>query len=144
MSNRTYLILLVDRVKAELFTLFNGSVGNRKNIKRDEVPQGVKHGDDVWDAQDKIMRHIENHLHRHLLHVSEAVKDYSTRNKIDRIIIGSHKPLFAKIEKHLPYPLNRKLGGRFVTELKAPFNEVLARAMKVISQAERKRGVKIA
>lgn len=139
MSGKTYLVLLVDRVRAEFFTLLDGSVGSHEILKRDQVPQRVKHGNNIWDAQDKIMRHIENHLHRHLQNVSRAVSTFAKKNRIHGILIGSHKPLFQKIEKHLAYPFNRKIKGRFVTELKGPFNEVLRRAKKSISQVENKR-----
>lgn len=138
MSNKTYLVLLVDRVKAEFFTLLDGSVGSHELLKHDQVPQRVKHGSNTWDAQDKIMRHIEDHLRRHLRNIFQAVRSFTEKNHVDGIIIGSHKPLFSKIEKHLSYPLDRKIKGRFVTELKGPFNEVLKRAKKAISEVENK------
>lgn len=79
MSSKTYLVLLVDRVRAEFFTLLDGSVGSHEILSRDQVPQRVKHGSNIWDAQDKIMRHIENHLHRHLQNVSMAVSAFAKK-----------------------------------------------------------------
>lgn len=135
---KTYLVLLIDRKQVKYFTLSNGVVGASSEFVDGQVPQKVKHGDDTWDAQDKIFRHIEDHLHRHFLLVFKAVKSFLRENHVNAILIGSHKPLFSKIEKHIPYPLNLKIEGKFVTELKGPFNEVLKRAKRVISQIERR------
>ena len=140
-SNNTqsrYFVLLVDRKRARMFTLRDGVVEYDEELMIDIVPQKVKHGDDTWDAQDKIFRHIEDHLHRHLKLVAEKAFDFAKRKRIDHLLIGSHKPLFAKIEKHLSYPLNRKIKGKFVTELKAPFGEILKRAKLAIKEIEEK------
>lgn len=137
MKNQTYMILLVDRQKAKMFTLVDGAVGQVEEFKDGHVPQKVKHGDDTWDAQDKIFRHIEDHLHRHLALIGKKAAAFAKENSITGVIIGSHKPLFLKIEKHLPYPLSLKVKGKFVTELKAPFNEILRRATHVIGEIEK-------
>lgn len=122
------MVLLVDRKRAVMFSLFEGLVDNVKEVKSDDVPKKVKHGDDTWDAQDKINRHIEDHLHRHLIHVSKQLSSFAEKNKINTILIGSHKNLFSKIIEQLPYPYRNKVKGTFTTELKAPFNEVLLKA----------------
>ena len=123
-----YMVLVFDREKAFMFSLRNGAVEKFKKLKKGFVPQEVKHGDDTWDAQDKINRHIEDHLHRHLKHVALEVGKYATENHISQIIIGTHKALFSKIEKLIPYPFSDKVKGRFITEVKGPFNEVVKRA----------------
>ena len=138
MKNKTYMVLLVDRQKAKMFTLVDGAVGMVEEFKDGHVPQKVKHGDDTWDAQNKIFRHIEDHLHKHLVLISRKAAAFAKKNNITAVVIGSHKPLFSKIEKHLPYPLSQKIKGRFITELKAPFNEILNRAKLLVSQIELK------
>jgi len=139
MNTKTYMILLVDRKQAKMFTLRDGVVGEQEDYKNSQVPQKVKHGDDTWDAPDKIFRHIEDHLHRHLQAVGEKARVFADRNKVDGIIIGSHIPLFAKVEKHLPYPLPRKVEGKFITGLKAPFNEILKRAKQQVQIIDSKK-----
>jgi len=119
-----------------MFTIKDGIVGAKEELMNGQVPQIVKHGDNLWDAQDKIFRHIEDHLHRHLLIVGEKAAAFAKRNHVNEIIIGSHKPLFKKIEKHLPYPFSQRVAGRFVTELKAPVNEIYRRAKLRIKQFE--------
>ena len=107
-KHNKYLVLLVDRKRARMFTMSNGVVEADEELIINDVPQKVKHGDDTWDAQNKIFRHIEDHLHRHLTLIAQNTASYAKKNNINRVIIGSHKPLFSKIKKHLPYPLNKK------------------------------------
>lgn len=136
MDNKIYLILLVDRKRARMFTMQNGGVINHKELSNDEAPSKVKHGENAWDAQDKINRHVDEHLHRHLVHVAKEVQEYIKKERVDAILIGGHKPLFRKVEEHLKYPLNKKIAGNFVTELKIPQEEVFRRAKKVIERIE--------
>lgn len=138
------MILLADRKRATMFTIINGVVVKKEELMDAQVPQKVKHGDDTWDAQDKIFRHIEDHLHRHLTLIGKHAAQFAKRNRVSEIIIGGHKPLFSKIEKHLPYPFCHKVTGRFVTELKAPFNEILRRAKRSIAQLEEQSRVEYA
>lgn len=131
-------MLLADRRRLKIFTLFQNSVSSYKELVFNDVPQKVKHGDDTWDQQDKINRHIENHLHEHLKSVSDIVKNYVLKNPIDRVILGGHKDMFAKLKKHLPYPLSKKVMGNFVTELKVPLNTILGKALLEIEKLEGK------
>lgn len=139
----TYMILLVDRKHAKFFLLQDGVVISTKTELHNEyVPQKVKHGDDTWDAQDKIFRHIQNHLHRYLQEVAKEASDFARQDHIVGIVIGGHKQLFQAIKKHLPYPWKDKVKGYFVTELKVPFNEILKRAKKEIDLLEGKQPTK--
>lgn len=133
-KSKTYLLLLVDRKHARIFTLFKGIVESKGEYIEGNVPQKVKHGDDTWDSPDKIFRHTEDHLHRYLIKVRDEVEDFVKNNRIDGIIIGSHRPLFPKIKKLFNPKVRQKIKGTFVTELKAPFNEILRRAKNVIEE----------
>lgn len=138
MKQKTYMVLLIDRQKANMFTLENGMLVDQALLFDDQVPQKVKHGDDTWDAQNKIFRHIEDHLHKHLTLISKFATKFAKKNNVTHIIIGSHKPLFSKIENNLSGFLTKKISGKFVTELKVPIDEILIRAKKVIKRIELK------
>lgn len=142
--DKTYLILLADRKRTKLYTLFRGSVDSVSEFVKNDVPQKVKHGDNTWDAQDKINRHIETHLHQHLETVADLVKKYVNENPAEGILIGGHKGLFGTIKKHIPYPLSKKIVGSFVTELKIPLNAISKKALLEIEKLESKKrmGVK--
>ncbi|MEX2013079.1 MAG: hypothetical protein WD967_01610 [Candidatus Levyibacteriota bacterium] len=138
MKNKKYMVLLVDRQKVKFFTLIDGSVERIDEFKNGRVPQKVRVNEEHYYGRgDKILRHIEDHLHRHLALVSQKAAVFAETNHIGGIVIGSHKPLFLKIEKHLPQHLFKKVEGRFVTELKEPFNDILERAKRLIDQIEK-------
>lgn len=136
MRSKKYLVLLVDRKRARMFSLHNGNAVNHLELSHDEAPPNVKKGENTWDAQDKIFRHIEDHLRKHLEHVANGVAEFAKKEGITDILIGGHKPLFNKIEGHLKYPFSKKVRGSFVTELKIPQEEVLKRVKKLIDRLE--------
>lgn len=121
---KPYLVLLADREKARLFTVHLGEIEEHKDVFNGLVPQRVKHGDDTWDQQNKIQRHIEDHLHRHLKFIAQEAHDFAQKHPINFVIIGGHKDIIPKIQKHLTYPLNKMILGEFVTELNIPLNDV--------------------
>ncbi|MBP7832210.1 MAG: hypothetical protein KA035_00345 [Candidatus Levybacteria bacterium] len=139
---KKYMVLLVDRNRASMFALMDDVVSKKEVLKSDDTPQKVKHGDDTWDAQNKIFRHIEDHLHRHLQKVGSYAQVFAKENHITEIIIGGHRPLFAKVKKNLPPSLSKKVKGTFVTELKVSFGEILKRAKKCIDIIEREEEVR--
>lgn len=131
------MILLVDKKRASMFTFFKGAVGDKIDISDEQVPQRVKKGGERWNAQDKIFRHIEQHLHRHLAVIGNKAALFAKQNDVSNLVIGSHPFLFKKIKKHLPYPLRNNVRGIFVTELKEPFNKILKRVKYCIEGGEK-------
>ena len=138
-KDNKYLVLLIDRKRVRIFTIHSsGTVERKEEFEDGHVPKKVKHGDNTWDAQDKIYRHIEDHLHRHLTLIAEKVKIYAAQeDNIAGILIGGHNQLFPKIIKHLPYPLSRQVIRTFIADLKAPFNEILERIKNLIKEIEK-------
>lgn len=128
---KSYLVLLADREKARLFIVHLGEVEERKDVFDAQVPQRVKHGDDTWDQQGKIMRHIEDHLHRHLKFIAQETSKFVRDYPVSFVIVGGHKDIIPKIKKHLAYPLNKMVLGQFVTELNIPLNKVFLQSKKI-------------
>ncbi|MCR4305539.1 MAG: hypothetical protein NUV73_00460 [Candidatus Daviesbacteria bacterium] len=131
---RKYLVVLADREKARLFTVHLGKIEEYKDIFDDQVPQKVKAKKIDYGRDNKIFRHIEDHLHRHLQVISKATKDFTKGKIIHFIILGGHKELLPKIKAHLPYPLKEKVLGEFVTELNIPLGKVLLFSKKIAAQ----------
>ncbi|MBU4016335.1 hypothetical protein KKF69_02545 [Patescibacteria group bacterium] len=138
-KDNKYLVLLVDKKLAKILMVHsNGAVERSEVFEDGHVPKKVKHGDNTWDSQDKIYRHIEDHLHRHLTLIAEKVKIYAAQeDNIAGILIGGHNQLFPKIIKHLPYPLSGQVIRTFIADLKAPFNEILERIKNLIKEIEK-------
>lgn len=133
-EHNKYLVLLADREKARLFTVQNGEIQEQKKIQNGLVPQQVKAIKTEWGRYDKISRHIDNHLLRHLKLIGEGTKEFTRKHPVNFVIIGSHKELLEKIKKTLPYPLNRKIIGHFTTSANIPSGQALLKSKKIASQ----------
>lgn len=133
-----YLVLLVDRKKTVMFMLLDGMAVERyQEFSVNDVPQNVRTNEEnFYGRSDKIFRHIEDHLHRHLKRVAETVALFVDREKITGVFLGGHGQLFKKIKKHLPLNLSRKVKGTFVTELNIPFNDILRKSKQIIKEFE--------
>lgn len=137
-KDNKYLVLIIDKKKAKLFMVHSGGAVERMEEFVDGiVPKKVKHGDDNWDAQDKIFRHIEDHLYKHLELIAQKARSYAEKETIAGILIGGNSQLFPKIKEHLPYPIHGKVRGTFLADLKAPFNKILERIKALIVEIEK-------
>lgn len=137
MKLKKYIVLVVDRKQAILYSLIGNSVEKIEFVKDGHVPQSVKHGDDTWDAQNKIDRHIDDHLHRHLTLIAKKTAIFISKSRFDGLLIAGRKNLFTKMYKHLSPGLQKKVRGTFVTELKIPSNDILHRALAKIEQLDK-------
>lgn len=129
-----YLVLLVDREKARLFTVNLGKIEEHKDVFEGEVPQNVKAKKIDWGRDDKIFKHIQQHLHYHLQFIAKAALEFAKGKGINFVIIGGHKEMIPKMKAHLLYPLNKMVKGEFVTELNVPLNKVLLLSKKIVSR----------
>ena len=119
-----YLVLLADREKAIFFTVESGKIKEKKEIFEGSVPQNVKAKKIDWGRDDKIFRHIEQHLHYHLQKVAKEAFEFAKGKKINFVILGGHRELIPKMKKHLLYPLSKIVIGEFVTELNIPIDKI--------------------
>ncbi|MBI2599920.1 hypothetical protein HYW43_03305, partial [Candidatus Daviesbacteria bacterium] len=137
-DHQRYLVLLVDRKKAKFFTVYLGEIAEQKEVFNGDVPQRVKAKTINWGRYDKIPRHIEDHLNKHLKQISQAVYDFAIDKNIHFIILGGNKEIILKIRKHLHYPLNKMVLGEFVTQLNIPLNEVLIHSKKIATKIKQR------
>ena len=135
---KKYLVLLVDRKKARLFTVHLGEIEEQKEFIDGRVPQNVRANErDFYGRSDKIFRHIEDHLHRHLQLIAEAVSAFIREHDGSFLIIGGHKELVPKVKKHLPPPVQKMVLGEFVTELNIPLKDIFLHSKKIAENIDR-------
>lgn len=130
-DHEKYLVLLIDRKRARLFTVHLGIVEEQEDVFGEYVPQKVKQIHEAFKRENKILRHIEDHLNRHLKLITEKTKEFARNKHIRFLIIGGHEELLPEIKKLLPYPLSKKLRGDFITELNIPINDVYLKSKKI-------------
>ena len=138
MSKR-YLFVIADRKFAKILTFFDGVLEDHTEILDPSVPQDVKSNkEENYARNDKIIRHIEDHIHRHLQLISKKVDEFVGKRPVHAVFIGGHKEMHNLIKKHLNPNLKKKIVGEFVAGLKVFQNEILRRCRKAILQFEKK------
>ena len=128
-----YLVLLVDRKKARMFTVEQGEIIDRSELIGDHVPQKVKStGRDISGGDGDIhFRYNEELLQHHVDLAAKAVTKFTKNNDIHFVIIGGHAEMFKKVIKSLPTSLQEKVVSSFVTELNIPLNDILLKSKKI-------------
>lgn len=126
-----YLVIVADREKAKIFTLLDTELEEQSQLFEEKVPQKVK-GRNFEERQDKIERHIQDHLHRHFLHVAEEVKRFIAHRPVTGVIVGGHKPIFSELLKTLPTHLHAAVIGEFAAEPDDDFNDLLHHAQEIV------------
>ncbi len=138
---RRYLVILMDREKARFFTITQRLVERSGELFDPSVPQNVHADTDESEnnaREDKINRHIQDHIHRHFKKIVQTITQFIGNDIITGVIIGGHKNLFQKFEHHLPKNLQDKIMGEFVTELNNNTNKVILRSLQLIEEIDKK------
>lgn len=114
---KRYLVILADRKKARIFTIYLGDFEDKgEEIFAPDVPQRIKA---EGFSPGKISRHIHEHLCRHLKEIGKKSWEYVIKRRIkqlDGVFIGTHKELLSEVRNHLPGKLQSKVLGEFVME----------------------------
>lgn len=128
-----YMVLLVDREKARMFTVEQGEIAEQSEFSSNYVPQNKQAtGRDGNAGRSDIMtRHTNELLKRHIDNACKAASKFASTKDIDFLIIGGHSEIFAKVAKSLPLNLRDKLAGSFVTEINIPLNDILIKSKEI-------------
>lgn len=136
---RHYLVIFIDREKAKYFLLQQGVVEAQGQIIDKTVPQNVH--PDTAEAnnitrEDKINRHIQDHLRRHYEKIVSNIVTFIGNTPISGVIIGGHKNLFSGFRKKLPKSLQGKVVGVFTSELHTNLNDLMQKSIAVIDNVD--------
>lgn len=134
---KRYLVIVADREKAKFFTLYQGHIEDQQEVKDPSVHQHAI-GHTAGERQNKVERHIQDHLHRHFQLIAQTVHDFAKTKHISGVIVGGHKELMHKLEEHLPQPLQKKIIGEFVSELNTNFNDIVYKSKRVLEQVDKR------
>lgn len=128
---KKYLVIAVDRKQAIFFTVRFGEIEEKFSVTDGHVPQKVRANErDYYGRSDKILRHIEEHLHRHLKLIAEAASHFVRTHDVSFIILAGHKNLLSQCKKHLDPSLQKMVVAEFVTDLHSSLAELLLQSKK--------------
>jgi peptide subunit release factor 1 (eRF1) len=130
------VVLLFDKERARLFTIFLGEIEERHSFV-DDVPGKQATGDWFGLSQKRYARHHEDHVLRHAKRTIAALLSELQQHPFDRLVIGGPAEAIALLEDHLPRPLRNRLAGSLALELFATEAEVLEAARPALEVIER-------
>jgi peptide subunit release factor 1 (eRF1) len=128
-----YLVLLVDREKARMFTVEQGEMINHAEYIGDNVPQKTKSTgrDFAVGGSDASFRYNEVLLQRHIDKAAQAVAKFTRSQTVHFVIIGGHSEMFKRVAASLPPGLRSKVLNNFVTEINIPLNDIMIESKKI-------------
>jgi peptide subunit release factor 1 (eRF1) len=131
-----YLVLLVDREKARMFTVEQGVITDRSEFVGGYVPQNVQStGRESMKSQtDTNFRHNETMLDRHIDLAIEAVKEFTRGHDVHFVILGGHEEMFRRVAEALPPNLQARVAGTFVTDVNIPLNDIMLKSKELIAE----------
>lgn len=141
-----YLVVGVDRDKAEFSAIFLGKIEGEQDVLVSDVPKKVRtSSSDDWKGrrEKRIERHIEDHLNKHFKAVASKIREYFDANGFDHLIIGGHGETNAKFREFLDKKSIEKLIGFFSLSHR-DHNYIKEKSMEIIKNHEKDMEEKIA
>jgi len=131
-ENPPFLLVLIDRQSARLIEVNLGEEEARSKIIRSDVPKRILAKGDDTGRESKILRHIEEHLHRHLEKVLIQTKRFEKSYPDGLIVIGAQKELVGRFKDLLPNPLKGKVVGSFGANVGDNETSLIKKGEKII------------
>lgn len=132
-----YGVVLIDQQGARLFHFHLGELQEQNGIMGEEI----KH---AKSGEDSAFRGGQTHAHeemveRNMKEAAEFAVDFFETKQIRRVLIGGSDHNVALFRSQLPKAWQSLILGTFAIGMTASHKEVLARALEVGHEAERKR-----
>ncbi len=108
-ENERYGVVLTDKQRARLFTLYMGELTEHSDLFSDTTKRTRATGTDQWRAQKRHQRHHEREVALHAKSVVDALRDLALRSPFDRLIVAGPIQAASQVARLLPRRLHGKL-----------------------------------
>jgi peptide chain release factor subunit 1 len=137
-----YGVILADRSKARLFTIFLGEIEEHKEAFAQADVKHIKtSGTDHLRSQMNIQRKADLHARWHLKEVSKTMARLALQHSFDRLILGGPVEATSELMGLLPKTLRARVVTKVALPVAANTGRVLAETLKIEAEVERKREV---
>ncbi|MGD9402332.1 MAG: Vms1/Ankzf1 family peptidyl-tRNA hydrolase [bacterium] len=133
-ESRKYCVVLADKEKARLFTMYLGKMTEGVDLF-DVVPGWHKQGG--W-AQARFQRHIDDLVNRHLKNVADAIFQYYKAEGFGHLIIGGPPEVRTRLVPVLHSYLQKIVAGSISVDVMAGPGEILKAARQIEEETERR------
>jgi len=139
-ESRRFCVIVTDKEKARLFTVYLGEIVERTDIF-DVVPGRHKKGG--W-AQARFQRHIEDHVNRHLKNVADTVFEFHKAEGFGHLVIGGSQEIRTRLYPILHSYLQKILAGYINVDVTSSTDDILKAARRIEAEKEEERSREIA
>jgi peptide chain release factor subunit 1 len=138
-ESRRFCVVVSDKEKARLFTVYLGEILERTDIF-DVVPGWHKQGG--WAAA-RYQRHIEDRVNRHLKHVADTIFEFHKAEGFGHLVIGGSQEVRVRLVPILHSYLQRIVAGYIGVDVTSSTDDILKAASKIEGEVEGKRSDEI-
>jgi peptide subunit release factor 1 (eRF1) len=132
-------IALVDRTKARVFEMTNGTIVEKLDFINELTRRGRSDGWGGYDAG-HAERRVMNEALQHFKVVSDAIAGHFQSGGCDKLLIGCHDDIWSDFEPQLHTHVRQRLAGRFRIDPKtATANEVHEIAHQLLEENDGRR-----
>lgn len=130
---KRYLVILADRERTRLYTLYLGAIEDKEDFRKDDVHQKVK-AQGSPELEKNIDSHIRDELQKHFDFVADKVKEFVERKPLAGVVVGGHQTSLHDLENHLPKQIRQKIIGTFTADTDLDDNTLIAKSKEVIEK----------
>ena len=129
-----YAVVLVEKDRARLFTVFMGAIEESAAMRDEEVPPRHDQG---GVSQSHFQHHHDLHVLWHLKRVAGRLAALFRRRPFDRLILAGPEDVTSELRPLLPDPLARRVVAIVPLETYANEREVLEKTLEIEARVER-------
>jgi len=139
-----YAVVLTDRGKTRLLTVYMGEIEEEKELVAEEdVRKFDASGKDQRRSQMRFQRNAEEHAKHHLKNVANALKAMSKEKQFDRLILGGTPRAITELERVLPAALSHRVISTVTVPVDADRRAVLEETLRADERFEREHEMKL-
>lgn len=131
-ENPPFIVVLIDRTKAKLIEVNIASKEAKSSVLASDVPQRIQAKGADTGRESKILRHIEDHLNRHLQKIVTELNKFEKAYPNNLLVIGAQKELVGKFKRLLPKNLKIKVVGDFGADTDDNEAQIIKKSQKII------------
>ena len=133
-----YGVVLTDRARARLFTVFLGSIEEKHEAFAEaEVRKFDASGSDQMRSQMNFQRKADEHARWHLKHVAEIIDRLSVAERFDRLVLAGTTEAVGELKGLLPDRLRRLVVGTVSLAIDAGDAQILEETIRLLERVER-------
>jgi peptide subunit release factor 1 (eRF1) len=133
---KVYGVLLLDKEKAQIYSLYMGEVNEYLAALISEVPPKVNYRRQLAYKEKNLLSRIEEKLHQFFKIINERTFELFKDRKFDNLILAGRKEIIPQFENYLHSYLQQIHIGNIYAEPDSPISEIKEKSNKVIAQHE--------